>query len=239
MGTVAALLGRGQPLFIILFAALIIFFVFFYTAVVFNPDDVADNLKKHGGFVPGIRPGQEDGGVSRLRADPAVGDRRGLSGARLSVAGVVDREVGVPFYFGGTSLLIVVSVTMDTITQIQSHLMAHQYQGLIEKSKIRGKSRSGGNDRRQGTAEGRATPMNVILLGPPGAGKGTQARLLASARASCSSRPATCCAPRWQAGTEVGKKAKAVMDAGRARLRRHRDRRGVRAARPARRARTA
>jgi preprotein translocase subunit SecY len=141
MGTVAALLGRGQPLFLLLYAALIVFFVFFYTAVVFNPDDVADNLKKHGGFVPGIRPGKR----TAEYLDYVL--------TRLSVVGALYlvivcllpefliAEVGVPFYFGGTSLLIVVSVTMDTITQIQSHLMAHQYQGLIEKSKIRGKKR--------------------------------------------------------------------------------------------------
>ena len=143
MGTVAALLGRGQPLFIILFAALIIFFVFFYTAVVFNPEDVADNLKKHGGFVPGIRPGKKtaeylDYVLTRLSAIGALYLVLVCLLPELLIA-----EVGVPFYFGGTSLLIVVSVTMDTITQIQSHLMAHQYQGLIEKSKIRGKNRSG------------------------------------------------------------------------------------------------
>ncbi|MEM8623250.1 MAG: preprotein translocase subunit SecY, partial [Pseudomonadota bacterium] len=141
-GTVAALLGRGQPLFLLLFAALIIFFVFFYTAVVFNPDDVADNLKKHGGFVPGIRPGKR----TAEYLDYVL--------TRLSVIGAIYlvivcllpelliSELAVPFYFGGTSLLIVVSVTMDTITQVQSHMLAHQYQGLIEKSKIRGKRRT-------------------------------------------------------------------------------------------------
>jgi len=141
MGTIAALLGRGQPLFLVIYASLIVFFVFFYTAVVFNPDDVADNLKKHGGFVPGIRPGKR----TAEYLDYVL--------TRLSVVGAIYlvivcllpefliAELAVPFYFGGTSLLIVVSVTMDTITQIQSHLMAHQYQGLIEKSKIRGKRR--------------------------------------------------------------------------------------------------
>jgi len=140
-GTIAALLGRGQPLFLVLFAALIVFFVFFYTAVVFNPDDVADNLKKHGGFVPGIRPGKRtaeylDYVLTRLSVLGAIYLVLVCLMPELLIA-----EVGVPFYFGGTSLLIVVSVTMDTITQIQSHLMAHQYQGLIEKSKIRGKKR--------------------------------------------------------------------------------------------------
>ena len=139
LGTVAALLGRGQPLFLLTFAALIVFFVFFYTAVVFNPDDVAENLKKHGGFVPGIRPGKR------------TAEYLDFVLTRLSVVGaiylvviclmpeILISKVNVPFYFGGTSLLIVVSVTMDTITQVQSHLLAHQYQGLIKKSKIRGR----------------------------------------------------------------------------------------------------
>ncbi|MGF1446918.1 MAG: preprotein translocase subunit SecY [Pikeienuella sp.] len=143
LGSVAALLGHGQPLFLVLFSALIVFFVFFYTAVVFNPEDVADNLKKHGGFVPGIRPGKKtaeylDYVLTRLSVIGAIYLVIVCLLPELLIA-----EVGVPFYFGGTSLLIVVSVTMDTMTQIQSHLMAHQYQGLIEKSKLRGKKRSG------------------------------------------------------------------------------------------------
>ena len=124
-----------------LFAALIAFFVFFYTAVVFNPDDVADNLKKQGGFVPGIRPGKRtaeylDYVLTRLSVVGAI-----YLVAICLLPEILRTEAGVTFYFGGTSLLIVVSVTMDTITQIQSHLMAHQYEGLIEKSKIRGKRR--------------------------------------------------------------------------------------------------
>jgi preprotein translocase subunit SecY len=139
LGTVAALLGRGQPLFLVIFAALIVFFVFFYTAVVFNPEDVADNLKKHGGFVPGIRPGKRTGEYLDF-----VLMRLSVVGAAYLVAvcllpEILISKVNVPFYFGGTSLLIVVSVTMDTITQVQSHLLAHQYQGLIKKSKIRGR----------------------------------------------------------------------------------------------------
>ena len=126
----------------LLYAALIMFFAFFYTAIVFNPTDTADNLKKHGGFIPGIRPGPADGGIHRLRADPHHGDRRGLSGRRLPAAGVPDLSyAGVPFYFGGTSLLIVVSVTMDTVSQVQGHLLAHQYEGLVKKAKLRGKTR--------------------------------------------------------------------------------------------------
>jgi preprotein translocase subunit SecY len=139
LGTVAALLGRGQPLFLVLFAGLIVFFVFFYTAVVFNPDEVAENLKKHGGFVPGIRPGKRtaeylDYVLTRLSVLGAI-----YLVAVCLLPEILIAKVGVPFYFGGTSLLIVVSVTMDTITQVQSHLLAHQYQGLIKKSKIRGR----------------------------------------------------------------------------------------------------
>jgi preprotein translocase subunit SecY len=141
LGDVAAVLGPGQPAYMVALAVLIAFFVFFYTAVVFNPDDVADNLKKQGGFVPGIRPGKR------------TAEYLDFVLTRLSVVGAIylvlvcllpeflRAELAVPFYFGGTSLLIVVSVTMDTMTQVQSHLLAHQYQGLIEKSKIRGKRR--------------------------------------------------------------------------------------------------
>ncbi|MCA1939380.1 MAG: preprotein translocase subunit SecY [Caenispirillum bisanense] len=136
---VTAMLGLGQPLHIVLFSALIVFFAFFYTAVVFNPQETADNLKKYGGFVPGIRPGKNtadylDYVLTRLTAVGAI---------YLVVISVLPEiliaEVGVPFYFGGTSLLIVVTVTMDTVAQIQSHLLAHQYEGLIKKSKLRGK----------------------------------------------------------------------------------------------------
>ena len=141
LGTVAAFLGRGQPAYLLLFAGLIAFFVFFYTAVVFNPDDVADNLKKQGGFVPGIRPGKRtseylDFVLTRLSCVGAI-----YLVLICLLPEILISELSVPFYFGGTSLLIVVSVTMDTITQVQSHLLAHQYQGLIEKSKIRGKRR--------------------------------------------------------------------------------------------------
>ena len=137
-----AYMGRGQPLNLILFAGLIIFFTYFYTAnVSFKSDDVADNLRKQGGFIPGIRPGQKtieylDYVVSRLLV---------LGSAYLAAVCILPEiliaELGVPFYFGGTSLLIVVSVTMDTISQIQSHMLAHQYEGLIEKSRLRGKNR--------------------------------------------------------------------------------------------------
>ena len=136
--TVTALLGHGQPLYMIMYAALIIFFCFFYTAIVFNPTDTADNLKKHGGFIPGIRPGERTAEYIDY-----VLTRITVLGAIYIVLVCLLPEfliswTGVPFYFGGTSLLIVVSVTMDTVSQIQGHLLAHQYEGLIKRAKLRG-----------------------------------------------------------------------------------------------------
>jgi preprotein translocase subunit SecY len=136
---VTALLGRGQPLYLALYLGLIVFFAFFYTAVVFNPVDTADNLKKHGGFVPGIRPGKNtadylDFVLTRLTVIGAAY----LAGLSILPEILISR-FSVPFYFGGTSLLIVVTVTMDTVAQIQSHLLAHQYEGLIKKAKLRGR----------------------------------------------------------------------------------------------------
>ena len=132
-------LGHGKPLFMLLYAGLIIFFAFFYTAVVFNPSDTADNLKKHGGFVPGIRPGKNtadyfDFVLTRLTVLGAAY----LVGICLLPEFLMARGA-IPFYLGGTSLLIVVSVTIDTISRVQSHLIAHQYEGLIKKSKLRGR----------------------------------------------------------------------------------------------------
>jgi preprotein translocase subunit SecY len=141
LNTVTALIGHGQPLYMILYAALIVFFAFFYTAVVFNPTDTADNLKKHGGFIPGIRPG-----AKTAEYIDYVLTRITVIGAIYLVAVCLLPEflisyTGVPFYFGGTSLLIVVSVTMDTVSQVQGHLLAHQYEGLVKKAKLRGKTR--------------------------------------------------------------------------------------------------
>jgi len=132
-------LSHGQPLYMILFASMIIFFAFFYTAIVFNPAETADNLKKHGGFIPGIRPGKNtadylDFVLTRLTVVGALY----LTAVCLLPEFLIS-EFSVPFYFGGTSLLIVVTVTMDTVAQIHSHLLAHQYEGLIKKAKLRGK----------------------------------------------------------------------------------------------------
>ena len=136
---IAALLGHGKPLYILLYVGLIVFFCFFYTAIVFNPSETADNLRKYGGFVPGIRPGKNtadylDYVLTRLTVVGALY----LAGVCV-LPEILVSEYNVPFYFGGTSLLIVVSVTMDTVAQIHSHLLAHQYEGLIKKSKLRGR----------------------------------------------------------------------------------------------------
>ncbi len=136
---IVAQLGHGKPLFMVLYAALIAFFAFFYTAVVFNPADTADNLKKYGGFVPGIRPGKNtadyfDYVLTRLTVLGALY----LIGICLLPEFLMGRGA-IPFYLGGTSILIVVSVTIDTISRIHAHLISHQYEGLIKKSKLRGR----------------------------------------------------------------------------------------------------
>ena len=134
-------LSHGQPGYMTLYAALIIFFSYFYTAVVFNPEETAENLKKYGGFVPGIRPGMNtakyfDTVLTRLTTIGAI---------YLCIVCLIPEfligEYDIPFYFGGTSLLIIVSVTMDTVAQVQSHLLAHQYEGLIRKGRGRTRGR--------------------------------------------------------------------------------------------------
>lgn len=141
LGTVAALLGRGQPAYMALYAAGIIFFCFFYTSIVFNPNDTADNLKRYGGFIPGIRPGQRTAEyIDRVLTRLTVVGALYLTLVCLLPEFLIN-AYNVPFYFGGTSLLIVVNVTMDTVGQVQGHLFAHQYEGLIKKSKLGGKKR--------------------------------------------------------------------------------------------------
>jgi len=135
------LLGHGRPLFMFLYVALIVFFAFFYTAIVFNPVETADNLKKHGGFIPGIRPGERtaeyiDYVLTRITVIGA-----GYLAIVCLLPELLVSYAAVPFYFGGTSLLIVVSVTMDTVAQVQGYLLAHQYEGLIRKAKLRGSRR--------------------------------------------------------------------------------------------------
>lgn len=140
VNSVLMALQHGQPLFMIAYAALIFFFTFFYTAIVVNPEDMADNLKKFGGFIPGIRPGKNtadyiDYVVTRLTLIGASY----LTVVCLLPEFIISKMPSIPFYLGGTSLLIVVSVTLDTVGQIHSHLLAHQYEGLIKKAKLRGR----------------------------------------------------------------------------------------------------
>jgi preprotein translocase subunit SecY len=136
---VTSQIGHGRPLYMVLYAAGIVFFCFFYTAIVFNPTETADNLRKYGGFVPGYRPGKTtadylDYVLTRLTAVGSL-----YLAAVCVLPEILVSQYSVPFYFGGTSLLIVVSVTMDTVAQIHSHLLAHQYEGLIKKAKLRGR----------------------------------------------------------------------------------------------------
>ena len=140
LAELTAMMGRGHPVHILVYVALIVFFAFFYTSIVFNPKETAENLRKHGGFLPGIRPGERtaqylDYVLTRLTTVGAL-----YLAAVCVLPEILIAQYAVPFYFGGTSLLIVVSVTMDTVAQIQSHLIAHQYEGLIKKAKLRGSS---------------------------------------------------------------------------------------------------
>jgi preprotein translocase subunit SecY len=141
LATISTLLGRGSPLYYLLYVALIVFFAFFYTATVFNPTDTADNLKKHGGFIPGVRPGER----TAQYIDQILTRITVLGALYLAVICLLPEMLisyaALPFYFGGTSLLIVVNVTMDTVAQIHGHLQAHQYEGLIRKAKLRGRKR--------------------------------------------------------------------------------------------------
>jgi len=141
LGAIGIALGHGEPLYMLTYALMIIFFSYFYTAVVFNPDETADNLKKYGGFVPGIRPG----GATSAHFDSILTRLTTIGGLYLCLVCLLPEilisRYGVPFYFGGTSLMIIVSVTMDTVTQIQSHLIAHQYEGLIKKARVKGRGR--------------------------------------------------------------------------------------------------
>ena len=141
MATISLYLGHGRPLYMIAYVGLIVFFAFFYTAIVFNPTDTADNLKKHGGFIPGIRPGER----TAQYIDQVLMRITCLGAAYLALICLLPEMLisyaNLPFYFGGTSLLIVVSVTMDTVAQIHGHLQAHQYEGLVRKAKLRGRRR--------------------------------------------------------------------------------------------------
>jgi preprotein translocase subunit SecY len=143
MSTILAYFGPGQPLYLLFMVAMVVFFTYFYTQnVAFKTDDVADNLKNQNGFIPGIRPGKR----TSEYLEYVVNRILVLGSAYLAfvclMPEMVRTQLAITAYFGGTSILIIVSVTMDTIQQIQSHLLAHQYEGLIEKSNLRGKKRT-------------------------------------------------------------------------------------------------
>ncbi len=144
MSTLLAYLGPGQPLYLLFYAAMVVFFTYFYTHnVSFKADDVAENLKNQGGFIPGIRPGKRTEDYLRYVVDRVLVIGSAYLAAVCLLPEFIRAELAVPFYFGGTSVLIVVSVVMDTISQVQSHLLAHQYESLIERSQLRGRKRSG------------------------------------------------------------------------------------------------
>ena len=137
LSDLSAVLSPGHWLYLVLFTVCIVFFSFFYTAIVFNPKDTADNLKKHGGYIPGIRPGQKtseyvDSVLTRITV---------VGAAYVTLVCLLPQylinQLSVPFYFGGTSLLIVVVVTMDTMSQVQAHLLSHQYEGLMKQARLK------------------------------------------------------------------------------------------------------
>jgi len=143
MSTILAYFGPGQPLYLAFFTAMIVFFTYFYTFnVSFKPDDVSDNLKNQNGFIPGIRPGQKTAEHLEFVLNRLLVLGAGYLALVCLLPEILRGQLAIPFYFGGTSVLIVVSVTMDTIQQVQSHLLAHQYESLIEKSQIRSKGKT-------------------------------------------------------------------------------------------------
>jgi preprotein translocase subunit SecY len=153
VSTFLAYMGPGQPLYLVFFTGMIVFFTYFYThEVAFKTEDVAENLKNQSGFVPGIRPGKR----TQEYLDYVVNRILVLGSAYLALVcllpEIVRHQFAIPFYFGGTSILIIVSVGMDTIQQVQSHLLAHQYEGLIEKSQLRGRRTSTSKPRAKGPA---------------------------------------------------------------------------------------
>ncbi|WP_045391687.1 preprotein translocase subunit SecY [Falsirhodobacter sp. alg1] len=144
MSTLLAYFGPGQPLYLLFFTAMIVFFAYFYTSnVAFKTDDVADNLKNQNGFIPGVRPGKRTEEYLTYVVNRILVIGSAYLAFVCLLPEIIRGQLSVPFYFGGTSVLIIVSVTMDTIQQVQSHLLAHQYEGLIEKSQLRGRKRSG------------------------------------------------------------------------------------------------
>jgi preprotein translocase subunit SecY len=156
MSTFLAYLGPGQPLYLLFFLGMIVFFTYFYThEVAFKSEDVAENLKNQNGFVPGIRPGKRTADYLDYVVNRLLVLGSGYLALVCLLPEILRSQLAVPFYFGGTSILIVVSVGMDTIQQVQSHLLAHQYEGLIERSQLRGRGKPGSRPARPPRAPAR------------------------------------------------------------------------------------
>ncbi len=197
MQYISEALSPGRFTYTVLYCALIIFFAYFYTAIVFNPIDLADNMKKYGGFIPGVRPGKKtaeyiDKTLTRITLPGAV---------FLALISVLPdfliRWFNTPFYFGGTSLLIVVGVALDTVRQMESHLLMRNYEGLPQEA-----------------GEGARMSTRVIFLGPPGAGKGTQASRLAREWGVPHVATGDMLREAAQNGTRLGLEARQYMDRG-------------------------
>ncbi|MCK5886136.1 MAG: preprotein translocase subunit SecY, partial [Alcanivorax sp.] len=141
--TVANTLSPGQPLYVLLYALLIVFFCFFYTAIVFDSKETADNLKRSGAFVPGVRPGRQTASyIDKVLTRLTVSGAAYITAVCLLPEFLI-LEWNVPFYFGGTSLLIIVVVVMDFMAQLQAHMMSHQYDGLLKKANLKGSGKAG------------------------------------------------------------------------------------------------
>ena len=206
VGFVAAYLGPGQLLYYLFFGGMIIFFAYFYTLnVSFKPEEVAENIKKQGGFVPGIRPGPKTAEYLEYVIIRVLVVGSLYLAAVCLLPEFLRAQMNVPFYFGGTSVLIVVSVTLDTVAQLQSHLLAYQYEGLIEKSRLGRKEAKG----RIGLEDDYNIIRTTRVLG-----KGTQAQRLVDKHNLMQLSTGDMLRDTIAKGSDLGIKAKAIMDKG-------------------------
>ena len=200
---VADALSPGRLIYTMLYMGLIVFFAYFYTAIVFNPIDLADNMKKYGGFIPGIRPGKKtaeyiDRVLTRITLPGAL-----FLASICVLPDLLIRWFNVPFYFGGTSLLIVVGVALDTVRQMESHLLMRNYEGFLKRP------------RRARAPRAEELTCGWLIFSAPGRRQGHAGARAGRASGACRrSPPATCCARRCAAGTPLGREAKRYMDTG-------------------------